>query len=128
MGREARMVEAFCIPFRFCGIQCGGRSLFAWRDRRIDRGQASANSETNGSVAVNRTHCFRRTCGACLCASAGQSIVIGAICGAIGGIIGAFAGYEIRRRLVINLKMRDIPVALVEDIIAIGLAFLFVSR
>ena len=71
---------------------------------------------------------FGGLCGACLCASASQSIVIGAICGAIGGIIGAFAGYEIRRRLVINLKMRDIPVALVEDIIAIGLAFLFVSR
>ncbi len=71
---------------------------------------------------------FGGLCGACLCASAGQSILIGAICGGIGGVTGAFAGYEIRRRLVINLKMRDILVALVEDLIAVGLAFLFVSR
>lgn len=71
---------------------------------------------------------FGGLCGACLCASAGQSIVIGAICGGIGGIIGAFAGYEIRRRLVINLKLRGILVAVVEDLIAIGFAFLFVSH
>jgi uncharacterized membrane protein len=71
---------------------------------------------------------FGGLCGACLCVSAHQSIGIGAICGAIGGIAGAFAGYEVRRRLVLNLKMRDFPVAVVEDLIAVGFAFLFVSR
>src|SRR5216110_1371477 len=39
-------------------------------------------------------------CGACICAATNQLIFIGAILGGVGGIIGAFAGYEIRRRLV----------------------------
>src|ERR1700686_3073759 len=39
-------------------------------------------------------------CGACLCGASNQSLIIGAILGGIGGVMGAFAGYEIRRRLV----------------------------
>ena len=35
-------------------------------------------------------------CGACLCAASNQSLIIGAILGSVGGVIGAFAGYEIR--------------------------------
>ena len=65
-------------------------------------------------------------CGACLCAAAGQSIVVGAILGGIGGIVGAFLGYGIRRRLISHMK--DLPVALCEDAVAIGLALFLVSR
>src|SRR5947199_5993288 len=36
-------------------------------------------------------------CGACVCAGSNQSLIIGVILGALGGIVGAFAGYEIRR-------------------------------
>ncbi|MEY2488375.1 MAG: hypothetical protein QOC70_317 [Verrucomicrobiota bacterium] len=67
-------------------------------------------------------------CGACLCASANQSILIGVLLGGMGGVIGAFGGYEIRRRLVSNLNIKDIFVALPEDLIAIGLAVFLVSR
>ena len=67
-------------------------------------------------------------CGACLCAAGNQSLIIGAILGAVGGIIGAFAGYEIRRRLVAALHVKDIFVALLEDLVTIGLACFFVSR
>ena len=67
-------------------------------------------------------------CGACLCACAHQSLTIGAAAGAIGALVGAFAGYEIRRRLVKKLNIRDLFVALCEDLIAISLACLFVSR
>jgi len=67
-------------------------------------------------------------CGACLCASAGQSLSLGALLGALGGLIGAFAGYEIRRRLVTGWNVRDIFVALTEDAIAIALAFFLVTR
>ncbi|HEY0350493.1 MAG TPA: DUF4126 family protein [Gemmatimonadales bacterium] len=66
--------------------------------------------------------------GACLTLSANQSWLPGAIAGAIGGLIGAFAGYETRRRLVTGLKVKDLFVAIPEDLIAIGLAFLLVAR
>ena len=56
-------------------------------------------------------------CGACLDAASNQPLVIG-----------AFAGYEIRRRLVAALHVKDIFVALLEDLVAIGLACFFVSR
>ncbi len=67
-------------------------------------------------------------CGACICAATSQLISIGAILGGIGGIIGAFAGYEIRRRLVSALNIKDIFIALLEDLVAIGLACFFVIR
>ena len=67
-------------------------------------------------------------CGACLCASANKSLTIGAALGAAGGVIGAFAGYGIRRRLVSKLNIRDLFVALSEDLVALGLAWFFVSR
>jgi uncharacterized membrane protein len=67
-------------------------------------------------------------CGACLCAASNQSLIIGAILGGVGGLIGAFAGYEIRRKLVAALNMKDIFIALLEDVVAIGLACLFVTR
>jgi uncharacterized membrane protein len=67
-------------------------------------------------------------CGACLCASASQSLAIGAVLGGIGGVLGAFGGYEIRRRLVSALNIKDIFIALLEDLIAISLALFLVSR
>ena len=67
-------------------------------------------------------------CGACLYAAGNQSLIMGAILGAFGGVIGAFAGYELRRRLVAALHVKDIFVALLEDLVAIGLACFFVSR
>ena len=67
-------------------------------------------------------------CGACLCVSAGQSLSIGALLGATGGLIGAFAGYELRRRLVAGLNIKDVFVALTEDAVAIGLACFLVTR
>lgn len=67
-------------------------------------------------------------CGACLCSSANRSLLIGAVLGAVGGIIGAFAGDETRRRLVARLNIRDRVVALAEDLIAVALGWFFVSR
>jgi uncharacterized membrane protein len=67
-------------------------------------------------------------CGACLCASANRSLTIGAALGAAGALIGAFAGYEVRRRLVSKLNIRDYFIAISEDLVALGLAWFFVSR
>jgi uncharacterized membrane protein len=65
-------------------------------------------------------------CGACLCVAVGKSLLAGALLGGIGGIVGAFLGYTIRRRL--DLHTKDLVVAACEDLIAVGLALFFVSR
>jgi len=67
-------------------------------------------------------------CGACIFVSSSQSLAIGAVPGAIGAVLGAFAGYEIRKRLVTQLKVPDLFIALPEDLIAISLALFLVSR
>jgi len=64
--------------------------------------------------------------GACICASGGQSLLVG-ILGAVGALIGAFGGYQLRTRLVSGLKVKDIFVAIPEDLVAIGLAYWLVS-
>jgi uncharacterized membrane protein len=65
-------------------------------------------------------------CGACLFVSAGQSGIAGALLGGIGGLIGAFAGYNARRKLVEKLRVKDAMIAVPEDLLAIGLAWLLV--
>jgi uncharacterized membrane protein len=67
-------------------------------------------------------------CGASLCASANQSLLIGALLGGTGAVIGGFAGYDIRKRLVRKLNTKDIFIAISEDLITIGLACFLVSR
>jgi uncharacterized membrane protein len=62
-----------------------------------------------------------------ICASAHQPLVIGTILGVLGSIAGAFAGYEIRHRLVEAFGLPDFGVAAVEDLVAIGGGLLIVS-
>ena len=66
--------------------------------------------------------------GMALCVSAHQPLVIGTILGVLGAIAGAFAGYEIRHRLVEAFGLQDFGVALAEDIVAIGGGLLLVSH
>ena len=58
--------------------------------------------------------------GACVLAGHGESAVVGALLGAAGGVAGAFGGYQARTRLVKALGVRDIVVAVAEDLVAIG--------
>jgi uncharacterized membrane protein len=66
--------------------------------------------------------------GACVAVAGAQSIVIGALLGAVGAVAGAFAGYEVRTRLVRALKVPDLVIAVLEDAVAIGGGLLIVSR
>jgi uncharacterized membrane protein len=66
--------------------------------------------------------------GACVSIGGGQSAYVGAGLGLIGGIVGCFAGYEARARLVKSLRKPDFNIALIEDLIAIGGSLLIVSR
>ena len=62
-------------------------------------------------------------CGACLYAAAAATPLTGALIGAIGAVIGTFAGYHIRHALVTKAGVKDIFVALTEDVITIVLAY-----
>jgi len=66
--------------------------------------------------------------GKSLVAGMGKSLVAGILLGGIGGVVGAFLGYSVRRRLVNNFNIKDLVVAVGEDAIAIGLALFLVSR
>ena len=67
-------------------------------------------------------------CGACLCAAVGKSLLAGTLLGGIGGIVGAFLGHSVRGRLVNNFRIKDLVVAVCEDVVAVGLALFLVSR
>src|SRR6202022_3345262 len=46
--------------------------------------------------------------------------------GVVGGGVGTVGGYELRSRLVAATGGRDLPIALLEDVIAVGGGFLIV--
>jgi uncharacterized membrane protein len=66
--------------------------------------------------------------GVSLCVATGKSLLAGALLGGTGGVIGAFVGYEIRRRIVNSLHIKDFFVAICEDLVAIVLACFLVSH
>jgi uncharacterized membrane protein len=66
-------------------------------------------------------------CGAAVGAPGG-ALVGGLVAGAIGGVAGTLGGYEFRGRLVKATGGKDLPIALLEDVIAIGAAFGIVSH
>jgi uncharacterized membrane protein len=66
--------------------------------------------------------------GAAIALAGAQSWVLGAVLGAAGGIVGAFAGYQARTGLVRALKVPDIVIAILEDLVAIGGALFIVTR
>lgn len=74
---------------------------------------------------------FRMVTGALSGAALGatnQAVLGGLVAGALGGVAGTLGGYEFRARLVRASGGRDLPIALLEDLIAIGGAVLIVSR
>lgn len=67
-------------------------------------------------------------CGAAACISAQHFVIAGAFLGAAGAIAGAFSGYRIRHSLVKERGLPDFGVAVAEDAIAVGGAFLLMSH
>ena len=66
--------------------------------------------------------------GATLAVAGGAPTWLGALAGAIGGVAGAFGGYQARVGLVRALRVPDFAVAIPEDLVAIALGVLVVSR
>ena len=71
---------------------------------------------------------FGGGCAAALAVSAGSGIVVAAVLGVVGALAGAFGGYTVRHALTASGKLPDLPVALLEDLIAIGLGVFVVSH
>jgi uncharacterized membrane protein len=65
-------------------------------------------------------------CGASLGAT-NQCFIGTLVAGVLGAIVGTLGGYELRTRLA-TIIGKDLPIALLEDAIAICGAFLIVSR
>lgn len=65
-------------------------------------------------------------CGAAVAFGSGAWIM-GLIAGAVGAVIGTLGGYEARKRLVAATGGKDLPIALLEDAIAIALALWVVA-
>lgn len=65
-------------------------------------------------------------CGWMFCAWHGQSALLGGVLGLAGALIGTYGGYS--ARIVAIKAVGAIPAALIEDLVAIGVAFLAVTR
>lgn len=65
-------------------------------------------------------------CGAII-GTVGGSMAGGLVAGAIGAVLGTLGGYEVRKRLVAAIGGKDLPVAMLEDVIAVLLALWVVS-
>jgi uncharacterized membrane protein len=66
--------------------------------------------------------------GSALCVATDYSLVAGAMLGAVGGVVGAFGGFQARARLVKASGLPDWMIALGEDLVAIGGGILLVSK
>jgi uncharacterized membrane protein len=66
-------------------------------------------------------------CGAAMGAP-GDALIAGLLAGAVGAVAGTLGGYEARHRLVQATGGNDLPIALLEDAIAVGAALFIVSR
>ena len=71
---------------------------------------------------------FGGLCGAALAVSAGGSLILAAIAGLIGALIGTFGGYNVRHALVTRGHLPDFAVALAEDAVAIASGLVIVSH
>jgi uncharacterized membrane protein len=65
-------------------------------------------------------------CGAAL-GLPGSAWIIGLALGAVGGVVGTLGGYELRTRLTQAIGGNDHPIAVLEDIVAIGGGLLIVK-
>ena len=71
---------------------------------------------------------FGSACAAALAVGSGAHVGLASVAGVIGALVGTYGGYAVRHALTANGKLKDLPVALVEDVIAIAVAFLVVSH
>jgi uncharacterized membrane protein len=67
-------------------------------------------------------------CAIALATSAGGSVLIAALLGVAGALVGTYGGYNLRRTLVSKSHLPDLVVAFAEDAVAIAAGLLIVSH
>jgi uncharacterized membrane protein len=123
-----RWIDLDGTPLSFLGstVAVVGLSILAVAEYVADLLPSTPSRTTPGPLVARIL--LGAVSGAALTAAAHRSLLAGALLGGAGGLIGAFAGYQARTRLVAALKIRDKWIALTEDLVAIVLAFVIVSR
>ncbi len=71
---------------------------------------------------------FGAACAAVLAVSAGGSLGAAVLSGVLGALAGTYGGYAARHAVTASGKLPDLPVALIEDLVAIALGFFLVSH
>jgi uncharacterized membrane protein len=71
---------------------------------------------------------FGAACAAALAVGSGVHVGLASIAGVVGALVGTYGGYSVRHTLTASGKFKDLPVALIEDVIAIAGGFLVVSH
>jgi len=66
-------------------------------------------------------------CGGALSEARGQKLTYGVLAGGLGAVLGSFAFYHLRRWLTHKKGLPDLPVALAEDTLTLGLGWLVVK-
>lgn len=66
--------------------------------------------------------------GACIASSMAHSVLVGAVLGIAGAVSGTFVGFKARTGIAKSLRLPDLIIAVVEDLIAIGGSLLIVTR
>ena len=115
-GTPLAFLGAAVTPWIFTVAALG--ELF--NDKRPGTGSRKSPPQFIGRIVIGAL------CGASL-GAAGHALAAEIVLGAAGAVAGTLGGYEFRTRLA-RAAGRDLPIALLEDAIAIALAFWVVSR
>src|SRR5437016_5414664 len=123
------MVESPRSAAGVYGINNRRRSIFPVRDRQASRRQAAKDSETDCPRTAISAHPHGRPLRRESLRSSREIVTYWHAPGRNRRRDRrAFVGYETRRRLVNNLPINDLFVAICEDLVAIALACFLVSR
>jgi len=108
-------------PFSFISTIPASVILTPWALFELVIDKTSKIGNRTGIVGVIFRIVTSSFSGAVISSAANAGLVTGAVAGLAGGMIGTFGGYHLRRACVRKTSFSDLPVAVAEDIIAIGL-------
>jgi uncharacterized membrane protein len=82
----------------------------------------------NTAISLIIRFLFGGACGLALAIAGHAPTAVAFLLGGLGGLVGGLGGYFVRRNIKRAFQLPDFPVALTEDLIAIGAGLFIVSR